>query len=255
MFRGLYTGYTGMVTQQQKLDTIANNLANVDTVGYKKDQVVQGSFKEMLTLKIKDPEVPNNSAIGKMSLGNQVQQVYTNFLQGSLKQTDEPLNVALQGEGFIKVSEKTGEEATDIRYTRDGALKLNQEGQLVTNTGLFVLGEDNQPIKVGAGRFFINRSGDVYKNDTMVGKIQLTAFEDPKKLRKQGDNIYKATEGVVEKAFEGTIEQGFIESSNVNSIQEMVDMIATNRTYEANQRIIRTYDETMQKVVNNVGQL
>lgn len=255
MFRGLYTGYTGMVTQQQKLDTIANNLANVDTVGYKKDQVVQGSFKEMLTLKIKDPEVPNSAAIGRMSLGNQVQQVYTNFLQGSLKQTDEPLNVALQGEGFIKVSEKTGEEATDIGYTRDGALKLNQEGQLVTNTGLFVLGEDNQPIKVGAGRFFINRSGDVYKNDTMVGKIQLTAFEDPKTLRKQGDNIYKATEGAVEKAFEGTIEQGFIESSNVNSIQEMVDMIATNRTYEANQRIIKTYDETMQKVVNSVGKL
>lgn len=253
MFRGIYTAYTGMVTQQQKMDAISNNLANVDTTGYKKDQMVQSSFKEMLTFKINDPEVPHGKHIGEMSLGSNVSQVYTDFVQGSLKQTHEPLNVGLQGKGFLKVGKMTEEGTMDIRYTRDGSLNLDQQGRMVTNDGLFVLGDQDSILTLGNGSFRINVDGTIYQNEVLMGQIQMTDFEDPQTLRKQGSSLYTTTEASVEKAFEGKLQQGFLESSNVSSIQEMIEMIATSRTYEANQKIIQTYDATMEKVVNNVG--
>ena len=253
MFRGLYTAYTGMRTQQQKMDAISNNLANVDTAGYKKDTMVQNSFKEILTYKIKDPELPNSQNIGKMSLGVHVSQVYTDFVQGSLKQTNERNNLAIQGTGFIKVGQLTEEGNMDIKYTRDGSLNLNQEGALVTSDGLFVLGGEETPITLAVGDYRVNEDGRIYQNEDLMGQLQITDFDDLQTLRKEGSSLYKTTDASVEKEFEGSVQQGFIESSNANSIQEMVDMIATSRTYEANQKIIQTYDATMDKVVNNVG--
>lgn len=253
MFRGLYTAYTGMRTQQQKMDAISNNLANVDTTGYKKDQMVQNSFKEILTYKINDPEVPHSQNIGRMSLGVHVSHVYTDFTQGSLKQTDDQKNVALQGKGFFKVGEMGEDGTMTTKYTRDGSFNLDQQGQLVTNDGLFVLGEEDAPIALGQGDFRINRDGTIYQNENLLGAMQLVDFEDTQTLRKQGSSLYITTDASVEKLFEGTVEQGFLESSNSNSIQEMIDMIATSRIYESNQKIIQTYDATMEKVVNNVG--
>lgn len=253
MFRGLYTAYTGMLTQQQKMDAISNNLANVDTAGYKKDAMVQNSFKEILTYKINDPEVAQSENIGKMSLGVQVSQVYTDFIQGSLKQTDENNNLALQGTGFFKVGQLNEEGTMDVKYTRDGSFNLNQEGQLVTNDGFSVLGNDDSAILLGLGDYRVNKDGSIYQQDALMGQMQVVDFEDLQTLRKEGSSLYSTTEASVEKTFEGTVQQGFLETSNANSIQEMVDMIATSRAYEANQKIIQTYDDTMEKVVNNVG--
>ncbi len=253
MFRGLYTAYTGMTTQQSKMDAISNNLANADTTGFKKDQMVQNSFKELLTYKIHDPELPQTETIGQMSLGVKVSQVYTDFSQGSMKQTDSQLDAAIQGTGFFKVGIVDEEGNMTTSYTRDGSFNLNQDGTLVTNDGLFVLTEANSTINLGSGDFRINSDGSIYQSETLLGKLQIVDFEDLTTLRKQGSNLFQTTEDSVEKAFEGTIEQGFLESSNTNSITEMIDMISTSRTYEANQKIIQTYDATMDKVVNNVG--
>ncbi len=253
MFRGLYTAYTGMRTQQQKMDAISNNLANVDTAGYKKDTMVQNSFKEILTYKINDPELSHSENIGKMSLGVRVSQVYTDFLQGSLKQTNEQNNLAIQGTGFFKVGQLNDEGTMDVKFTRDGSFNLNQQGELVTNDGLFVLGGEDSPITLGLGDYRINKSGSIYQSDQLVGQMQVMDFEDLQSLRKEGSSLYRTTDASVEKAFEGTVQQGFIETSNANSIQEMVEMIATSRSYEANQKIIQTYDATMDKVVNSVG--
>ena len=253
MFRGLYTAYTGMRTQQEKMDAISNNLANVDTVGFKKDSMIQESFKEILTYKIHDPEMVQTQNIGKMSLGVTVSQVYTDFSQGSMKQTDNFLDAAIQGEGFFRVGMVKEDGSLDIKYTRDGAFKLGADGRLLTNDGLWVLGEEDQPITVPDNRYRLNRSGEIHYDEALLGKVQIVAFEDAQTLRKQGNNLYVTTYASVETDFTGTVEQGFLESSNANSIQEMIDMIATSRTYETNQKVIQTYDATMDKAVNNVG--
>lgn len=252
MLRGLYTAYTGMRTQQEKMDAVANNLANVDTVGYKKDQMVQESFKEILTYKINDPEVPHTQGIGKMSLGVKVSQVYTDHMQGSLKQTDDLLNVAIQGDGFIKVGKYQEDGSLMTKYTRDGSFNLDQDGRLVTNDGLFVMGEVGE-INLNSYKIRINSDGTIYDGENRMDQIQMVSFEDNNTLRKEGSSLYTTAEGAVEKAFEGTLQQGFVEASNVNSIEEMINMISTMRTYESNQKVIQTYDATMDKVVNSVG--
>ena len=253
MFRGLYTAYTGMYTQQQKMDGISNNLANADTTGFKKDQMIQESFSEVLTYKINDPEIPNSEHIGDMRLGVKVSQVYTDFSQGSLKQTDERLDVALQGQGFIKVGLMEDDGTMTEKYTRDGSFKMDQQGRLVTSNGLFVLNGESTPITVDTNRIRINSDGSIYENEVFRGSFQMVNFEDLQTLRKEGDNLYTTTEASVEADFTGTLEQGFLESSNVNSIEEMVRMITTTRTYESNQRVIQTYDQTMDRAVNQVG--
>lgn len=253
MLRGLYTAYTGMRSQAEKMDMISNNLANADTVAYKKDQIVLSSFKEMLTHKINDPEMPHGQSIGSMSLGVKVDEVYTDHMQGSLKQTDEALNIALQGQGMIKVGLMNADGSLTEKYTRDGSLNLDYEGRLVNNDGLFVLGEDGEPITLDQYDVRINRDGTIYSSEVRMGQIQLTDFEDMKTLRKEGGSLYLTTEASVEKPFEGTVEQGFLESSNTNGIEEMINMISVMRSYETNQKIIQTYDSTMDKVVNSVG--
>lgn len=249
MLRGLYTAYTGMRAQQDKMDTISNNLANVDTAGFKKDHVVLTSFKEVLTYKINDPERYGSDHIGEMSLGVKVDEIYTDHVQGSLKQTDEPLNIALQGQGMMKVGEMNADGTMTEKYTRDGSLNIDQDGRLVTNDGLFVLGEEGGIITLDQYNVRINRDGTIYSNENRMGKIQLVGIEDMKTLRKQGSSLYIGTENTVETAFTGIVEQGFLESSNANSIEEMINMINVMRTYESNQKIVQTYDTSLEKAV------
>lgn len=253
MLRGLYTGYTGMRSQLEKMDTISNNLANVDTVGFKKDQVILTSFSEVLTYKLNDPEVPHSKNIGTMSLGAKVDEIYTDHMQGSLKQTDQLLDIALQGQGMIKVGELQADGSIVQKYTRDGSFKIDQQGRLVTNDGLFVLGEEDLPITIGSENVRINDDGSIWNSEVRMGKINVVGIEDPLTLRKQGSSLYTATDATVEIAFTGTIEQGFVESSNANSIEEMINMINVMRSYETNQKIIQTYDSTLDKAVNQVG--
>lgn len=253
MLRGLYTAYTGMKSQQNKMDTISNNLANVNTTAYKKDQVVLSSFKEMLTYKINDPEAYSTKNIGKMSLGVNVDEVYTDHTQGSMKQTDESLDIALQGQGMIKVGQLNNDGTMTEKYTRDGALKLDQESRLVTGDGLFVLDEEGSPMTLSGNDVRIDKNGSVSSKENLLGQIQLVGIEDMKTLRKEGANVYIATEDTVEMAFGGTVEQGFLETSNASSIEEMVNMISVMRSYESNQKVIQTYDSTMDKIVNEVG--
>lgn len=252
MFRGLYTAYTGMNVQQARMDAISNNLANIDTTGYKKDQVIVKSFKEVLTYKINDPEMVASQQIGKMSLGVSVDMVDIDYMQGSLKQTDEALNVALQGSGMIKVGSLSEDGTMVEKYTRDGSFLIDQQGRLVTNEGLFVLGDEGI-ITLDQYDVRISRDGSVYSNENLIDKIKIVGIEDGNTLRKQGSNVYIGTADTVETEFTGTMEQGFLESSNASSIEEMINMINVMRTYEANQKIIQTYDATMEKVVNNIG--
>ncbi|WP_341875788.1 flagellar hook-basal body protein [Defluviitalea saccharophila] len=252
MIRGLYTSAIGMKTQFNKMDVITNNLANVDTNGYKKDIVVSHSFPEELTKRINDMKngFSNNRNIGTMSLGLYIDEIYTSYVQGALKQTNDPLNVAIQGKAFFAIGTEDGTE----KYTRDGSFSLGPDGTLMTKEGNIVLGQ-NGAIRLEQGDIRIDEAGNIYVNDEFVDQLRILEFENPESLRKVGDNLLERTEGTMEKDVESRIAQGFLEGSNVSVVREMVDMITATRIYEANQKAIQTHDETLGKAVNEVGKI
>jgi flagellar basal-body rod protein FlgG len=241
-----------MKTQFEKMDILTNNLANVDTTGYKKDIVVSRSFPEELTKRIQDRKngFSNNRNIGNMSLGLYIDEIYTSYVQGALKQTNDPLNLAIQGKAFFAIETEDGIE----KYTRDGSFVLGPDGRLMTKEGNTVLGE-NGAIRLEQGDVRIDESGNIYVNDEYIDRLRILEFENPESLRKVGDNLLERTEATAEKNVESQIMQGFVEGSNVNVVREMVDMITATRIYEANQKAIQTHDETLGKAVNEVGKI
>lgn len=257
MVKGLYTAYTGMINEQNRMDVLTNNLANSDTNGFKKEGATSQAFDSLLALKIKDrTENPNLAhPIGIANLGVKVGENYTDYSQGAFKVTDRTYDVALSGEGFfnIEYTNKAGETST--MYTRDGAFVVNTQGYLVNKDGDYVLGTNGR-IKLDPTQdVAIDTQGNISQNGARVAKIKLTDFEDYDYIEHFGENYYRPVEGATEKAATATTNQGFIETSNVQVVQEMVEMISVSRQYESNQRLITTIDGTLQIVSNQLGKV
>ncbi len=251
MVRGLYTAYTGMMNQQARLDVITNNLANASTVGYKKEGSTSQAFDSMYTQKIKDDsEGYINRRIGKESLGVKIGETYTDYTQGSFKVTGNTLDLALEGTGFFNIEYTSKSGVTSTRYTRDGSFSINNEGMLVTEDGDYLLGQGGR-IQIPTGtEVSIDELGNVYADEQLVDKIQITDFEDYNYLRKFGENLYTAVDGAVEKDGNYKVREGYLEMSNINVISEMVEMITISRAYESNQKAIQTIDSSLEKSVN-----
>lgn len=257
MVRGLYTAWTGMANEQKRLDIISNNLANAATVGFKKESVTNQSFDNVLTLKIKDAsENYTDKSIGTMSLGVKLGQAYTDFKQGSLRKTGNTYDLALEGSGFFNVSvtDKNGKES--IKYTRDGSFTLTEDGSIVDQSGNHLQSDSgNLTIPADTSDITVDPDGSIYADGVLAGKIKITDFEDYTYLKKQGDTMYVTLDGAKEVATNATMEQGYTEQSNVNTVSEMVDMIAVTRAYEANQKIIQSVDTTLDLAVNSIGKV
>lgn len=253
MIRGLYTAATGMNVQSKKLDIISNDLANVSTTGYKKDTTIISSFGEELLSRLNDREggVSNNAEIGPITWGAKVADIHTDYTQGSIINTNEDLDVAIQGDGFFVVQTPNG-----TAYTRDGNFTVNQNGSLVTRDGYAVMGE-NGPIEFGedylntGGNIKIKADGEVILDDISIDYLDMASFADNQELTKMNDNLYITTSARQE--FNGSLIQGYLEASNVNSVEAMVDMITVSRTYEANQKVLQTQDSLLGKAVNDIG--
>lgn len=255
MVKGIYTAASGMITQYKKMDVVSNNIANAGTTGYKKDAVITEAFGEVLVKKINDPSEPTPRNIGTMSMGAKVDNVFTNFSQGSLIKTESPFDLAIEKEGFMAVSVVNDLGQTVERYTRDGGLTVTNTGQLVTNSGNAVLG-NNGPIQLpSSGDLVINDTGDIFVDGQYLDRIKLVDFEDKTSLRKIGDNLFATTAESAEKDFSGRVLQGYLEGSNVNVVKEMVEMINVSRAYESSQKVLQANDETLGKAVNEVGKL
>ncbi|SFR73231.1 flagellar basal-body rod protein FlgF [Anaeromicropila populeti] len=257
MVRGLYTAYSGMKNEQKRLDIISNNLANAATVGYKQENVSNQAFDELLTIKIRDgSEAYANKTVGSMSLGVKVGEVYTDYGQGSLRNTGNTFDLAIEGDGFFQVSvaDENGDES--ILYTRDGTFKVSQDGYVVDSEGnhLMTAGGYLQ-VPVDSGKIVIDSDGTVYADEEYIDKIQLADFEDYDYLEKYGTNLYRAVDGATPKENTGSILQGYTEQSNVNVVSEMVEMINITRAYEANYKVVQSVDSTLQKVVNEMGKV
>ncbi|MBW6508764.1 MAG: flagellar basal-body rod protein FlgG [Desulfuromonadales bacterium] len=253
MIRALWTAATGMQSQQTNMDVIANNLANVNSSGFKKSRA---DFQDILyqTTRaagagVDGGEVPTGIQIG---LGSRVAAVQKVFTSGDFVQTESELDVAIEGPGFFQVILPDGTDA----YTRSGALKKDSTGRLVTSDGFplvpeIVIPEGSTSIAIGSGGT-VDVLLDGESTPTEVGVIELIRFGNPSGLKSLGRNLYSETPttgapiaGTPGEAGFGSLSQGFLEGSNVNIMEEMVNMIAGQRAYEVNSKTIKTADEML----------
>lgn len=255
MLKGLYTAYTGMLNEQHRMDTITNNLANASTVGFKKEGATSESFREVFTIKIKDALRPDE-CIGRANPGVKIGENYTDYTQGSFRITDNTYDLAVAGEGFFAVefTNKAGETST--MYTRSGQFTLNREGYLVTEDGDYVLDTQSRRIRIDTLQDAkISDDGTITQNDVAVARIGLTDFEDYDYLEKYGESYYRPVEGARTTPASGLIKSGYLEMSNVQVVSEMVNLIALTRAYESNQKIIQTYDSSLDIAVSQLGRV
>ena len=251
MVKGLYTAYTGMVNSQKRLDVVSNNLANATTTGYKKEGLTTKSFDEMMGIKIKDLTVGHlNQPIGNLSLGAKIGESYRDWSQGSLISTENTYDFALSGKGFFNISFTSKSGETSTMYSRDGAFQMNVDGYLVTKDGDYVLGE-NGPIQLPTNidKLEVQPTGEIYADGQYVDTFLLTDFEDYNYLEAYGENLYRTVEGATEAECRATVNQGYLEASNMNVVSEMVEMITIAREYESGQKVINAVDEMLGKMV------
>lgn len=253
MLRGLYTAYTGMLNEQYRMDIMSNNLANADTTGFKKEGSTSQAYDEVMAVKIKDLSEAVNTPkkLGTMSLGVKIGETYTDFSQGSLRITENTYDLALGGSGFfnIEFTNKAGETST--KYTRAGDFTITKDGYLVTNDGDYVLGENGRiQLSTTAESTVFDSDGSIYQDGELVAKLKITDFEDTNYLTHYGETMWDAVDGAV--AFDAespNVYQGYLEMSNANVVSEMVSMITISRQYEANQKMITTFDDSLEKSI------
>jgi flagellar basal-body rod protein FlgG len=258
MIKGLYTAYTGMINEQHRMDVLTNNLANADTNGYKKEGATSQSFDDILGYKIKDVTEGYRLArrTGIHNPGVKIGEGYTDFSQGPLKVTDNTYDLALTDKGFFAVefTNKSGE--TSVKYTRDGNFTLTQEGVLVTRDGDFVLDEDGKHIKIDPiATTKIHVNGDIEQDGRIVATVGVTDFEDYNYLERYGENYFEPIEGATETEAPAQIYSGYLETSNMSVVTEMVNMITVSRAYETNQKVITTFDSTLEIAANQLGKV
>ncbi len=259
MIRALYTAASGMDAQQANIDNVANNLSNVNTVGFKKSRV---EFQDLVYDQTTVPGTPTSTSgeapIGlEVGLGTRAIATARDFSGGNLRSTSAPLDFAVEGKGFFQITLPDGQTA----YTRAGQLHLNAEGGLVTNEGYPL--EPQITIPSNATSISVSKDGIVsvaVQGQTaaqQVGTIELATFQNAAGLKALGSNLYASssasgepTTGVPGLDGIGTLAQGFLEESNVSVVEEMVNMILGQRAYEANSKVVRTADEMLQQTNN-----
>jgi flagellar basal-body rod protein FlgF len=300
MLRGLYTAAAGMMAEQRKHDTITNNIANINTPGFKQGNAVSRSFPEFLiSLSNGQPGVNSRIPIGKLNTGVFAEEDISTYIQGDLQETKNPLDVALasniqvpglifdgsgktitadgtkvfQPQAFFTVLDKNGEQ----RYSRNGKFQVSNTGELITPEGFKVLGRNGQPIVLidpNTQTFLpnvkIRPDGQIL--DEVNGQPLLNAagqplallisrVDDPNRLIREGNGVYKINPADAASVTsmvpnnEVQVKQGFIERSNVDAAQSMIDMESALRAYETNQKMVQYYDKSLEKTVNEVGRV
>lgn len=259
MVKGLYAAHTGMINEQHRMDVLTNNLANVNTNGYKKEGATSQSFDDVLMYKIKDgSEAPRTSKrLGTNNLGVKIGEGYTDFSQGPLKSTGNPYDLALTDSGFFAVEYTDKQGNTSTKYTRDGNFTLNTEGELVTADGDYVLDVDGNRIQIDqlATDTQINVLGEIIQGGQVVAQIHVTDFEDYNYLVHFGENYFEPIVGAEETEAAAQVYAGYLETSNISVVTEMVNMISVSRAYDSNQKVITTIDGTLDIAVNQLGRL
>lgn len=244
MLRGLHIAASGMLAQQVRHETVANNLANADTTGYKADTAVFRTALDAAIWRHRDPQKgAPTPQVGALSFGAEVDDVVTDLRPGPIALTGRPLDVAIAGEGFFVVNTPQGE-----RYTRDGAFHQVADGTLVTADGIPVMGTRGA-IRSASAPLSIAPNGDVLANGQVIDRLRIVQLRN---ASKEGANRFAGNAQPVQQF---NLQVGALERSNVSVVQAMVDMIVAMRSYEASHRAVLAHDETLQKAVNDVGKV
>lgn len=261
MYRGLYTATTGLLTQEIQMDLITNNLANVNTNGYKQNASAIKSFPQVLVHRINDTYLKTTGIEGQMDVrpmvglstfGAVIDEISIDFQKGSFIKTDSKFDMAIDGPGFFVVQTPFGE-----RMTRDGQFNMNANNELVNMEGYRVMGEGG-PIILDGNNFIVNDEGYVFigdlANPQLLDRLKVVTVDDTKTIKKVGHNLYTTPQGVPQpySMTDAKVKQGVLERSNVNAITMMRNMIDIFRTYEANSRVISTEDQLMSRSINDI---
>lgn len=265
MLRGFYTAASGMIAQQRHQEALSNNIANANTPGYKADQTALRAFPELLLQEMGTKKIPTinglslpiQKPIGSLNTGVYVQENLPNFVQGDVRETGITTDLALvngdmpdeTGSLFFTVENDAGE----ARYTRNGNFTVDGQGLLVTNNGYYVLDQEGNPIQTGGMEFTVTPDGTLQTaGQTIPLGIAYTA--NANQLSKEGNGLFSGeTDNTPAGTF--TVQQGFLERSNVDSLQAMTQMMESYRIFETNQRVLKAYDESMGKAVSEIGRL
>ncbi|MEG6617310.1 flagellar hook-basal body complex protein [Peptococcaceae bacterium 1198_IL3148] len=255
LFRGIYTTLSGMGVQQSRLDLITSNLANVESKGYKSDQIRTETFGEVL-IHHQSPNQKGLTPVGPSNMGSAVAEVYIDMTQGDLSTSGEYTDLALDGKGFYVLQAQT-EQGQQEFYSRDSSFYVDKDGYLVNTRGDKLLSESG-PIKVGDKKFEVDQKGRL----TIDGEtrprytLRVVEFADTRALKKEGEKYFSPTEEAeILPSTETKVLQGVIESSNVDTTVEMTNMIQVMRTYQAGQRLMQAHDELLNKAANQLGSL
>lgn len=279
MSKGFWPAISGAVAQSERMDTIANNLANSDTTAFKRDQVAFQQVLSSATAAAQKEEIPRKPYTekdfhrldGRDSTFVAVEGSFTDFSQGRVKVTGSPLDLAVEGKGFLEVLAPQG-----VRYTRQGSLKMNADGGLVTTEGFPVLNPGGAPepgkiptreelmaraIRLDSAKdpkITITSDGKIYQGKQEVAQLSVVEFVDAKLLTKDGSSLFNNNElsaNISQDDKSTTVRQGVLETSNVNAIAEMSELLKATRLFEANEKIVKTYGDLEGRAVNDLGKL
>lgn len=254
MLRGLYTSVSSMLNLQERQSVLTSNIANLKTNGYKEDKLISKSFDEMILSNNDNYKngVATKQTLGGVSFGTKIDEVSTNFKQGTFISTENNSDFALNGSGFFQVRDSGG----NIFYSRDGSFKVNSQGYLVTNGGHNVMGinksnQNIEPIYVGRGKMTLTPSNELIIDGGNSYNFNIMDFNDYKSLKKVGDNLYSGANPINTNNY--SVKQGFVEGSNVDYISTMAESMETIKEFEANQRVIQTIDSTLRQIASEIG--
>lgn len=255
--RGLYTAASAMMMDMVRMDTLSNNLANLNTTGYKRMQTLHHDFKQGLIERMKNSQpylteragreqvefrAGQDVALGPLGTGTVVSGIYTDFSSGSVEDTGNAYDLALQGSGFFTVETPSG-----LMYTRNGAFTRNGEGELVTSEGFRVLGQ-NGPVILPENAS-ITEQGEIFSGQTYLDSLQITDFQEPWALIRRGSSFFAAPSDAPQIAADAKVLQGKLEHTNVNTAGEMVQMITALRSYQMSQKALQSEDELTGRLI------
>ncbi len=270
--KNIWVPLSGAIAQQRNVDTIANNVANANTPGFKRDQLVFKEHLTALTSGVDQIDLPNQEwspndfyhSQGAESAAVSIDGNYTDFAQGQLRPTQNPFDLAISGDGFFEVLAPNG-----IRFSRRGTFTVNAEGTLVNDQGYPVLSKltpeqitsgsaprpTDRTIQIGAnGQVSVTFDGSIYQQGQKIGEVSVTEFVDKNALRKEGAGLYINPEPAnLSPKVSSSIRQGFVEESNVNAVSEMSSLIKATRHFESIQKAMKAYDNIAQKGVNEIA--
>lgn len=276
MLKGFYSAASGMIAQQRRTEMLTNNIANANTPGFKADQSSLRAFPEMLLQRMEAVNIPTKNGnrmstmttIGGINTGVYMQEAIPMFKQGDLQETGINTDIALI-EGFLPINGETNQrgalfftvqnEAGEIRYTRNGNFAIDSEGHLTTNEGYYVLDQNGNRVQLQSENFQVGQDGTIIENGGALTRLNIAYAENPNELMKEGNGLFfsnnELPSAIGNEEISYSLNQGFIERSNVDVAQTMTEMMTAYRAFEANQKILQAYDKSLEKAVNEIGRI